>query len=261
VTYRLVDAAYPPTTVEEWEAVKAATGIEAVDLYVPGWGAPYAQTPLAALQSALQAGLGVNPILVPNPSTAAELTEDDLAVGVQMALEWLASGGADTGTGGQKGVIHLNVEADWYAANPSTWLQVTQRFHNACSALGQIDVPYGSPDFLKAVAALPTSVSDGCWVGEYPGVAPWPASEQDAPSLAGEWTSPGQKQWQFTDEQKVAGFNFDYSVGSLPCWSVPPAPPAPPPDPPAPPAPVNPTVLQPGTYTAGSVTITVAAAS
>jgi hypothetical protein len=222
---RMVDAAYPPTTVEDWDRLRNATGASIYAAYVPGWGEPYRAATIAEVQAAVQAGCEILPVLVPAPDTMLRsgLTEQSARVGLAFAQRFMQACGL-VGT-----VVALDVEANWSAANAAECEEVVKAFNGAASSAGLQVCIYGSPAFLTQLARVAPSTY--VWVASW--VSTQPDSVNSIPGLPDSLWTNDQRAWQWSGGTDIAGFNIDRSVvafGGL--WKAAPAPtPAPTPEP------------------------------
>lgn len=212
--YRMLDAAYPPTTEAQAATLRTITGAYAFAVYVPGWGDPYRATQDNEVKALVAAGYKILPILVPNADSVDKVfTESGAAVGLAIARKWLLGLGLD-------GLdVALDIEAGWSAADGETAAEFVGEFVMAAAAVGQGArlIPYCSPSFANRLATLPDiSRPEIVWVASWIGVAAdsWPGAVSSIPLVDPTiYTSPGQRGWQFAGGAPVgASINADRSI-------------------------------------------------
>jgi len=224
---RMIDAAYPPTTVEDWERLRNLTGATIYAAYVPAWGEPYRAASVAEVQAAVQAGCEIMPVLVPTPDTMLRsgLTEQSARVGLAFAQRFMQACGLE-GT-----VVALDVEANWSAANAGDCEEVIKAFNGAASSAGLQVCIYGSPSFLTQLARVAPSTY--VWVASW--INTQPDSVQSIPGLPDSLWDYDQRAWQWSGGTNIAGFNIDRSLVAFSgMWKAAPTPtptPAPAPTP------------------------------
>ena len=201
---RMVDASYPPATVAEWQSLRNATGASIFAAYVPGWGEPYRAATVQEVQSAVQAGCEILPILVPAPETMTKygLTEQSARVGLAFAQRFMQA----CGLVGK--VVALDVEANWSSDNVTECEDVVKAFNGAASSSGLQMCIYGSPSFLTQLARVAPSTY--VWVASW--VSTQPDSVTSIPGLPDGLWQYEQRAWQWSGGTNIAGFNIDRSV-------------------------------------------------
>lgn len=227
---RMVDASYPPNTPSAWTALRSATGASIFAAYVPGWGEPYRAATIQEVQSAVQAGCEILPILVPTPETMTKygLTEQSARVGLAFAQRFMQACGL-VGT-----VVALDVEANWSSGNLAECEEVVKAFNGAATSSGLAMCIYGSPSFLTQLSNV--SPSPYVWVASW--VNTEPDSVASIPGLPDQVWDLGQRAWQWSGGTTIGGYTIDRSVvafsglwkpGTAPTPTPTPAPPQTPP--------------------------------
>ena len=201
---RMVDAAYPPSTVAEWQRLREATGASVFAAYVPGWGEPYHAASVGDVQAAVDAGCQILPILVPAPETMLRsgLTEQSARVGLAFAQRFMQACGL-VGS-----VVALDVEANWSSDNRAECEDVVKAFNGAASSAGLSMCIYGSPSFLTQLARV--APSPYVWVASW--VSTQPDSVEAIPGIPNDLWTNNQRAWQWSGGTELAGFNVDRSV-------------------------------------------------